>query len=247
MNLEQVIQETIEKKLQEGIIEKAIGESIEKAVNAVFENMCGYGGEIRKTIKEKVESVMIPYLENHDYSEYILKLDTVLSDVLTRVTSDNRKILTNFATLMPVAKLENVSVEDIFEKWKEYVADHLERDNLEVCFDDEYSYYPVEVTCRLEDDTIRNWSSFKYKKIVMECEAQKDLNVTLELSRFGNKENWNVRGIGEVTYQSLRLLNSFEVFVLSLQQAYTPIEIEDEYQEIEGEVDPKLEPECTVE
>ncbi|NFA35142.1 hypothetical protein EXM81_18085, partial [Clostridium botulinum] len=72
-NLENSIKDCITKEIEKGIIEKVIAEQLEKCIEKSISDMFGWNGEIKKVIENKVKSVMIPYLEDYDYSEYITK------------------------------------------------------------------------------------------------------------------------------------------------------------------------------
>ncbi len=76
MNLENSIKDVITKKLEDGTVEKLVSEQLENGVNAALKDLFGNYGDVTKIIKEKVKSVIVPYLENYDYSEYVTKLDS---------------------------------------------------------------------------------------------------------------------------------------------------------------------------
>ena len=100
MNLENSIKDVISKKLEDGSIEKLVEEQLEKGVsNALSSLFSGYG-DVTKVIEKQVKSVMIPYLSQYDYSNYIVKLDSILVDVLKASSLENKKMLENFKDLM---------------------------------------------------------------------------------------------------------------------------------------------------
>ncbi|MGO5058520.1 hypothetical protein ACTQ4P_12030 [Clostridium sporogenes] len=69
-NLENSIKDCITKEIEKGIIEKVIAEQLEKCIEKSINDMFSWGGDVKKVVEEKVKSVMIPYLENYDYSQY---------------------------------------------------------------------------------------------------------------------------------------------------------------------------------
>ncbi|MEB8584056.1 hypothetical protein P4G63_29155, partial [Bacillus cereus] len=93
-----------------------------------------------KVIEEKVKSVMVPYLENYDYSNYITKLDSVLVDILKSSALENKQLLSNFQELMIPAAEKTIKVTDLFEKWKEHVEQNVETDGLEVDYDEKMNF-----------------------------------------------------------------------------------------------------------
>jgi uncharacterized protein Yka (UPF0111/DUF47 family) len=100
MNLENSIKDSIAKELEKGIVEKVIAAKLEECITTSLKDKFSWSGEVRKVIDNKVKSVMIPYLENYDYSQYITKLDSVLVDVLKNTALENKKLLENFKELM---------------------------------------------------------------------------------------------------------------------------------------------------
>ncbi|MSU03550.1 hypothetical protein [Tissierella pigra] len=179
MNLENSIKDVIAKKLEDGTVEKLIAEELEKGIRKSLEDLFGYGGGAKKAIKEKIESVMVPYLESYDYSKYILKLDTVLVEILKNTALDNKELLENFKHLVSYETIEEIKVSEIFDKWKDYVSKNIDTSNLEIDYDDGVSYEYADVTMEVEHDNERGWSDFKYATIVFECE----MYLSTEISR----------------------------------------------------------------
>lgn len=63
------------------------------------------------SVKEKVSSVMIPAIERHDFSEHLVKLDTILTEIINKTSlADNQKILKNFKELMIEDSTKEISV-----------------------------------------------------------------------------------------------------------------------------------------
>lgn len=247
MNLENSIKDVISKKLEDGTIEKLIAEQLEKGVVNALDNLFRSYGDVTKTIEEKVKSVMIPYLEGYDYSEYLVKLDSVLVDVLNNSALENKKILENFKELMIPDEIKTISSRKLFKKWMEYVSKNVDTSDLEVIYDDGVSYESVEVTMDIEYDSDRSWSSFQYATLTFECEKDEKLNFAIRLSRWnGSKdEAWNIRYDAAADISSLRHLNEFEIFLMKLNQAHTTLEIDSSYES--DEVTPDKEPEPTYE
>src|SRR5690606_29777527 len=118
MNLENSIKDVISKKLVDGTVEKLVEEHLQKGVTKALENLFSSYGDVTKVIEEQVKSVMVPYLENYDYSEYITKLDSVLVDVLKNTALENKKLLTNFRELMVHEERKEIKITELFEEWK---------------------------------------------------------------------------------------------------------------------------------
>ena len=245
-NLENSIKDCITKELEKGIIEKIITEKLEGCIEASLKDLFGWNGAVKKVVESKVESVIVPYLENYDYSEYILKLDSVLTEVLNKTTLDNRKILENFKTLMSVdVNIKSIKVSEIFDKWCEYVAENVDTDDLEVDYDDGVAYETVEVSYEFEDGEKRSWLKQENGRIIFECEKDEKMNICIEVYRWSDihKENeWSFRVNDRCELSSLRNLDKFSLYIMSLNQAGVKIELDKTYDN--EDVRPEKEPEA---
>lgn len=241
MTLENQIKSVIEQKLADGTVEKLVAEKFEQGINNALDNMFRSYGDITEVIEKQLKKVMIPYIEKHDFNQYLIKLDTVLTELSNSVIKDNKKILDNFKTLMePVPK--EIKSSELFNKWLEYAADNIETDGLEVEFDDRPSYETVEVTMSFEQLDSPSWSSFENGQLLFECDHDEDINFVIPLHRWKEHEDyWTITDLGNIDLSSLKNISSFEVFIRSLKQNYTKILIDTDY-EIE-DLQPSKEPE----
>lgn len=248
MTIEQSIKDVVEKKLEEGIVGQLIEQNLEKGIQKAIEDIFGSWGDGTKTIKKKIESVMIPYLEQYDYSKYILKLDHVLAEILKNTTTENRTLLENFKRIMSKDDaLESITTTELFGKWIDFVEENVSTEGLEVDYDDGPPAYE-DVRVRFDvayDEKKYDWESFTYAKLIFECDKDEDINFAIRLSRWNEdrKDGFDISCDWKNDIRSLRHLNEFELFLMKLQQDRTRIVIDDE----EGEeyVTPKEEPELT--
>lgn len=247
MDLETGIKDIISKKLEDGTVEKLIGEQLEKGIVKALDNILGNYGDVTKVIEEKVKSVMIPYLENYDYSQYIVKLDSVLVDVLKSAAVDNKKILENFKELMIDDQMKTIKVTEIYKKWIEYVEKNVDTSELEIDYDDGVSYEYVGVSFDFEEDDNKSWGSFSYATLTFECDKDEKMNFEIKLSRYNDSKNknWDISFNNKCNYdiRSLRRLNEMDIFLMKLSQAYVTIEIDEESDS--DDVTPEAEPEAS--
>jgi len=244
MDLENSIKDVISKKLEDGSVEKVIGEQLEKGIVKALDNLLGSYGDVTKVIEEQIKSVMVPYLEAYDYSKYVVKLDSVLVDVLKNSALENKRMLENFKELMTVdEKRKTIKVSELFEVWSKYVAANVETDGLEVEYDSEPYYEHVEVSFNVEYDSDRSWSSFKYGTLTFECEHDESMNFAIRLSRWSEAkdENWDMQYDSVHDLKSLRYLNEFEIFLMKMNQSSIKVELDDEFGN--DEITPDKEPE----
>lgn len=248
MSIENAIKDVITESLEKGLIERLVAENLEKGINKSLENLLGNYGDITKVIQEKIKSVMIGQLESYDYSEYIVKLDCVLTEILKKTSLDNKKILENFKELMTDQDFPKVvKLSDIFGEFKKFVAKKVDTDKLEVDYDDGVSYENVNVTMEVEHEEKRSWSSssFEYAKVIFECEKDENLNFEIRLSKF-MKYPWSLSVEIDTSIESLRRLDDLKIYLLKLKQSGANIEIDSDYLE-DDDVEVEAKPEASFE
>ena len=69
-------QECLSEEEVKEILKKKFKESIESAIESAFR-----WGDAEKALKKKINDVMVPYREKYDFSEYLPRLDTVLTEI----------------------------------------------------------------------------------------------------------------------------------------------------------------------
>ena len=244
MNLENSIKDVITKKLEEGFVENIIAEQLENGVRNALKDLLGSYGEVTKVIEKQVKSVMIPYLEKYDYSQYITKLDSVLVEVLKSSALENKKLLENFKDLMIPEEEKTIKATDLFERYMKYVAKNVKTDGLEICYDDEPTYENVEVSFEVEYNEGRSWSDFERAILYFECEHDEAMNFEIKINRWKkfDKEEWTIDYDSVHSINSLRHLGEFEIQLMKLKQNYTKLILDSDGENDEVEPDAKPEP-----
>lgn len=245
-NLEDSVKDVITQQLESGLIEKLIVKNLEDGINNALSNLFRSYGDVTRLIEDKIKSVMIPYLENYDYSEYIVKLDEVLRRVLNEATIDNREILENFANLItPVKEVKEgvIKLSDLFTLWTKYVEKKVDTDELEINYDDgEPTYEYVEGTISVEYTEGRDWLKQENAVIIMECDHDQSLNIAIPIYRYTDiNMNWTINYKTTSDLSSLRNLNSFDVLLMNLKQTNVKVDvdIDHDFADIEPEERPE--------
>lgn len=226
MNLENSIKDVITKKLEDGTVEKIVGEQLEKGVVNALDNLFRSYGDVTKVIEEKVKSVVIPYLESYDYSKYLTKLDSILVDVLKNSALDNKNLLENFKKLMSNESFsKEIKISDIFKKWCEYCEKNIDKDNLDMDYEGTY----INVTFNVEDVS-NDWSSYKTLMVTFECEEDEDLRFEFSIQTWRKNENekYSSNYKRPCELNSLRYLNDFDMLLLQVSQGYENIVLDSE-------------------
>lgn len=228
-------------------VEEIVKKKFEKAVSDAIESAFRWG-DAKKALEEKITEVMVPYIKNYDFSAYLPKLDTVLTEI---VNSDfcigNKRILENFKGLMTKPEAKEIKLTDLFETWIKQCDKDIDTDGLEICYDDNPSYCSAECEMRFEKEDKPSWSSFQRAVIIFECKHDEKLNVEIPISKWirnnGKEEPYTLTAFSDIPISSLRNLDGFQLLLLRLARAGTAIIIDKEYEE--NEIYPEKEPEAS--
>lgn len=247
---EQKIADTVNKKLSDGTVEELVEKYIEKGVSDALDDLFRYGGDAKKLIEEKLKDVLVPVIERHDFNRYLVKLDSVLTEIVnSTVIADNKKILENFKELMKDRAMEEIRLSDIFKRYCEHVAKNVNTYDLEAFCDDGDPYYEY-VSAEMEvEHKDKGWLSSDYDECIVKfiCGNDKDLNCQVRLYKGENDEVWELRGCRDsIDINSLRGLSNFEVFLMTLMRGFVNI-IMDEESAYDDEIEPEEKPEWTLE
>ncbi|MGL6184744.1 MAG: hypothetical protein ACRC1T_05130 [Clostridium chrysemydis] len=227
-NLETSIANCIEEELKKGIIEKVIAKKLEECVESSVKDLFSWSGECKKVIENKIKSVMIPYLERYDYSEYITKLDQVLVEVLKSSALDNKKMTENFKELLTSEDVpKEIKITDIFKEWCKYCKKDIDKNKLVMDYEGAY----INLNMNIEEVS-SSWSSTKRYIVTFECEEDEELNKEFALNQ------WYSNGKSYIIYDrlndlaSLRNLGTFDMLLMRFSQSLSDIEI-DKYSDSE--------------
>lgn len=248
MNLEERITNAVMEKLTDGTVEELVKKNVESAINKSLEDMFSWGGAGKKMIDEKVKEVIAPVIERHDFNQYIVKLDSVLMEIINQTSlAENEKILKNFKSLMVEPDMKVIKLSDIFEKYCEYVAHDVDTTNLEArCEDGDPYYEPVIANMEVEhEDT---WISSNNRcRVKFSCEEDENLNKELRLYKSKTDNNWNISWEMNTfcDINSLRNLSDFDIFLMALRRAFVAVELDTESEYVD-DIEPEETPEWSL-
>ncbi len=213
------VEEVFEGDYVQGIIK----EQIEKAIKESIGNMFGYGGEAKKLIESKIKSQMMPQLEQYNFDEHIIKLDTVLREVIKETTVDNKKILENFKDFFTTETPKEIKLSELHALYAKHCSEHVDTSDLEICYDDEPSYQYISCTSYANID--ERWSG--ESKISFSCEEDEKLEKTIPLYISSDKKIKTLKS-DELDIASLRQMDSFDVTLFKILNGYVTIIIDEE-------------------
>lgn len=238
-----IAQESLSSEEVSAIVKEKFMKALGDAVNDAFR-----WGDAKRALENKVKEVMVPYIENYDFSEYLPKLDSALTDLInSEMIMSNKKILENFKELMIEPEQKEIKLTELFKAWIKQCEQDIDTDNLEICYDDGVSYQSVDCTMRFELEEKQSWSSYQKAVIIFENEHDEKLNIEIPVSKWiwnaRKEEPYTLSVASNVMVSSLRRLSVFEVLLLRLERAGTAIIIDKEYDD--GYIQPEKEPEAS--
>lgn len=246
-DIRRIMDELMKDGTVDGIIREKVRKGFEDAIDSAFR-----WGELKSAIEKRVKEVMVPCIEEYDMGDYIVKLDTVLTDIVNHTgLLDNKKILKNFQRLMSEPEEKEVTLGQIFEMYKKHVAKHMDTTGRAVDFDcDGPCYEAMGVTAGIDEEDDEPWRQFQYATLELEVdeeEQQEELNFSIRLVRWkGDKEKGYeiIYGVPQ-SVSGLRSLSDFEIYLLRLSRAGARL-LDDEKEDFD-EVVAMKEPEPTYE
>ena len=253
MDLEKIINEQLELKLSDGSLEKLVSLKLEDVIKSIVSSAFSWG-DAKNALEKKLTDTMVTAIEKHDFNDYLIKLDYILTDIINHSNlTDNAEILKNFRNLMLEPDTNKISIEDIFKKYCEYVAENVETDGMKIDYegDGEPTYQPVQCTVQITEKEHRFSSSFDYLDVVFSCDLEDEgeaekFDFSINLCRWNKKnEQWEISCFGDATIGSLRYIDDFTILIMRLARARTGVIITD--YEISEEIVPKKRPELTYE
>lgn len=231
-NFDEDIKKITDEILQDGTVDKIIRENIIKGFELAIERSFSYG-KLSDAIRKKTDEGLVPFIEKYDMNNYIVKLDTVLSEIVNSTALvENKKILENFKNLMIEPEKKTITVSELFEQYKLYVAKEMDTDGRDVQIEDTVYYEPMEVSFEVKKEQERSWSCFDRAVLefsVAEEEQQENLNRTIRLNHYKNgADGWDI--IAEINPEitSLRYLDDFDILLIKLQRGMVKLIIDEE-------------------
>lgn len=218
---------------------KALGDAVESAF---------MWGDVKDALKKKITEVMVPYIEKYDFSEYLPKLDSVLTELVNSDTCiGNKQILENFKDLMTEPEQKEIKVTDLFKAWIKQCNRDIDTDGLDINYDDGVSYSCVDCEMRVEELDKPSWSSCQRAIITFENEHDEKMNIEIPISKWewdsGREEPYTLSVSNDVRISSLRGLNEFQILILRMERAQTVIVIDKDYET--NWIYPEAEPEAS--
>lgn len=230
-SFEQKIIDCVNEKLNDGTVERLIEEKLEKGISDAISEALSYGGKAKKALVSKVEETMVPVIEKHDFNQYLVKLDSVLTELINNTSlADNEVILENFKQLMknPVDDFSAVPISRIYDEYQNYVSENIDTSKLEIDYDDKQSYHDATTNMEVVKSERRWFASERDEYIVkFTCDEDEDMNCEFKLSSGYSDKRFRIDATTiPMDIRSLSILSSFEIFIQQLMRAWSKIDLD---------------------
>lgn len=248
MDFEQTLLSIIQKKLNDGTVEKIIEEKLEKGISEAISGVFGYNGEAKKAIENKIREVIVPVIERHDFNQYMLKLDSCLTEIVNSTNLvDNKKILENFQSLLKEPEFKAIELSRIFEQYCDYVSKNVDTSGLEAGSEDGEPYYERVTASMVVEHEDKGWfrSSFDNCVVKFMCEDDEELNCQIKLYKESDEDRWRIICENSIDINSLRRISNFEIFLSTLKRGFVKIILDTEQEENDN-IEPEEKPEWSL-
>lgn len=247
-NLETAIKNIISQKLESGVVETLVEEQLQVSINHALKDIFGSYGDVTKMLEGKLKESISPFLESYDYSRFMVKVESVLDNVLRETALPDKTLIENVGKLLEnksVPKL--VKMEDLFTAWCKMLADNVETLGLEIDYEDGPTFDAVQVLCEIHEDERSSWSSIESLTIEFSCEHDPRHNVSFSASRWksSSNKNWDLEVKLSTDIKDIADMNEFEIFLMRLQRNFADVSIERDDYYVDEYVTPTAEPEAT--
>ena len=216
--MEKMLAKVFEEKMKDGSIEKIVSDKIEQLVKQSLEDLFGYRGKIREQIKEKLEDVMGNVLETCNFSDYVVKLQTLINEVLPETAVVDYKRISENITELCGKKLpksfSTIKTSEMFEKYKEFISK------------EEFDHYDVE---EIEGNTAMVYCciSAYYDEIRFSVDVHTDEHeYIIPLRNYNGNLEISYEYFDDKRLSDLRFANSFELYILAIKNNFIRIEID---------------------
>ncbi|MDD3363232.1 MAG: hypothetical protein PHW34_16350 [Hespellia sp.] len=224
-NFDEDIKRITDEVLSDGTVDQIIREKVVEGFSGAIDNAFRWG-ELNKAIEKKVKDTMVPYIAEYDMSDYTLKLESVLSEIIrASEIPEQSKILENFKCIMTDVPKKEWTLKELLDVYKEFAAEKIDTDGMEIDYDDGVSYGYFEVSAEVSEEEDKGWykSCFTYGYLDFKVDADNDdenenIQFRVNISKFQGRDSWEINFRSSKDLDGLRYMSDFEVFLMRLSR-----------------------------
>ena len=241
--MKELMQKVFEEKMKDGTLESAISEQFDSLIKELIKDQFRYGGECKKAMEEKVREAILPCIKEYDFTEFLPKLDVLLTQIANNCrTHEYKNLVQNFERLnKPMFERKQVvTLGDLMKIYAKYASKEVDTSDLEVDYDD-VRYKPLTCNTYFEEQDKTEWSCYNRGTILFFCEEDDALDFGFEVSKYERDDKWSVeRRSLSADIKSVASITEIELMVENLCYADCLIDLSiteytDDYVEVEAE------------
>lgn len=134
--MDKIIEKVFNEKMNNGSFEKIINEKLDDMFRRVLDDMCGYCGESKKLLEQKIEPLLNSCIENYNFGDYALKLNDAFNDIIKN--SDYfaaERMRLGFDKLSGSANQvkfgSEIKLSEIFDKYTDFIEECFDESDVE--------------------------------------------------------------------------------------------------------------------
>lgn len=251
-NFDEDIKRINDEMMADGTIDNIIRERLTKAYTDAVDNAFRWG-DLKDAIEKRLKEILIPAIERSDLSDYVVKLDEILTSIIHETSlPDHKRLLEHFDTIICKKMPKTITLEEILDKYMEFCKEELECCGRKVDTDEgDPSYENCEAQVTVEDDD--RYGRFSNEYAVLLCQIGEDesdenkekLNRRVRLTHYSweKEEGYRIEYSGATDITSLKYMPDFDVWLLALSQNGTRV-IAERGDGESDEFEPNAQPEC---
>jgi len=122
---------------------------------------------------------------------------------------------------------KEINISHVYKKWCDYCEEEIDTDKIE-----NYDYEGRYINTKLNVEEVSSeWSDYEKHIVTFECEEDESLNIEFMVTRWKKYDTTHaLQWKKKRDLESLRFLNKFDMFMMNLNQAYSKIILDKDYE-----------------
>ena len=240
--MQEIIKKVFEQKMEDGTIEKIVSEHVDKMLHDVMRDELGWSGEVYKSLKEKLNPVLVSVVEECNVSKMYDKTLMLLNEAIKTSTyeefADCMQAIKSFFDYndeftQSLSYSKEVKLSEIFAEYVKFVKDELDKsdfDEDELTEDDEGLYNGVDLeSYMLVESNINYWGNYCYKiQFITTCcdRAIDKVKIDFYLSTLCDKLTMQT-AFGSTSIQKIRYAPAFYLKLWAIEKKLSKVVVDD--------------------
>ena len=240
--MKDLINNVIEKKMQDGTVEKIIADKFEEMVTAICNDQMKWNGTAKKAMEEKLNPLILEAVEKSDLSSMVTKITMLINAALKGsevesyhdVLASIKSIFDTNDDIKTLREKKVVKLSEIYEGYKEYLQVLYDRDDFDrEDITDDGESVTAEIECSLqvapEDDRGFSWRKPGYDVELSTDKSNDDKSGDIRFKLEWDYNGTQLRLYGDfrsLTLSDLRHCPGFILYLAAIEREWIAVEID---------------------